>query len=247
MIPWQHDLSGERIAQRQPVEAWVAVDWRIGAERRRHFVIGAEEQHRFLGVLREDPDEPVAHFSHGGITVPELDRPAGIGGMPIGDGPFRLQRHNRDRPGLAPFLRQRVEKGGERPRRINRKAEVREPRGEREQAWLPLEVEQRGEAVAGRQHWLVAPGVVGICQRGKFPGESGGEGRPVAVRTRHGDRLERIRLVDQPEPDGLGFVRVMCGEHFGGVREAREFARGTGAGEPPAVAPQEHGARVRWP
>ena len=96
--------------------------------------------------------------------------------------------------------------------------------GEGKQARLRLKVQHGREAGSHRQHRFVAPGMVGFRQRGEFPGEGGGEGCPVAMRTRHGNRLEPIRLVDQPEPDRLRLVRVMRGENFGGMREVGEFA-----------------------
>ena len=75
---------------------------------------------------------------------------------------------------------------------------------------------------------------------------AGGQRRPVALRTRHGDRFKRIRLENQPEADGLRCLPVVRDKHLDRVVEVREFNRRPGAGEPPVVAPQQHGVRLRW-
>ena len=118
--------------------------------------------------------------------------------------------------------------------------------GERNESRSALEMEERREVTAHWQHVLMTPRTLRIAQRREFPGERRRQRRPVALRTRHGLGLERIRLKNQPDADGLRLVRIVGHQHFDGAAEIGELRRNTGAGEPPAVAPEENRARLRW-
>ena len=228
------------------LDSGVAFDADKGSERRGGFLVRADEQHRFLGVAREHVAEPFAHIGDRRLAMPQQGRANAVGGMTISDGPLGLQRHHGDCARFAPLAGQRLQERHERPRRVDGEPALGEPGGEPQQSGLRLEMQQGREVTAHRQDGFVAPRAAGSAERREFLGEGRGQRRPVALRTRHSDRLERIRLENQPEADGLRCLPVVRDKHLDRVVEVREFNRRPGAGEPPAVAPQQHGVRLRW-